>query len=120
MRRYEIRTLLAWLELQSETYPDQLVMGDMNSHYKGGQGAVNMALFTDAGFAMTSQVAQVVEDDGGTLTSNSRAGRDKWIFDYILVRGNIGTAYYSVVNNPVDNDKYPSDHIPVKASVCIR
>ena len=122
VRRHEIRTLLAWLEKQSRNYSYQIVLGDMNSHYKGtGQGAVNMKLFTDGGLQMTSQTATVASDVGGTLAINGRVLRERWIFDYILTKGNFGTATYTVVDNPVDeNGTYPSDHLPVLAKVCCK
>ena len=118
VRRYEIRTLLAWLEAQAATYPDQIVMGDMNSHYKGtAQGSVNMALFTTAGYLRTSDTAEIQGDVGGTLAINNRTVRERYIFDYVLVKGQLGTAHYTVVDNPVDNGNYPSDHIPVMAKL---
>ena len=125
LRRYEISALLAWLETQRATYPYQIVMGDMNSHYKGsGQGAVNMALYTDDGFERTNSaaVASVRGDVGGTLAENGRTTRPQWIFDYILTKGNIKTAYYTVVDNKIDNGgtTYPSDHVPILAKVCLR
>ena len=123
LRRYEIRALLAWLETQRGAYPDQIVMGDMNSHYKGGQGKVNMDLFEDDGFKRTnsSAVAAVRDDIGGTIVKTQRSVREEWIFDYILVKGHIDTAYYTVVDNPIDTDgKYPSDHVPVLAKVYLR
>ena len=136
VRRYEIRTLLAWLETQEATYPYQIVMGDMNSHYKTGQGKVNMELFTDAeagaGFDRTNSaaVASVRGDIGGTFVNNlkendiliaRRKVRTQWIYDYILTKGNIKTAYYTVVDNPIDtNGTYPSDHIPILAKIYLR
>ena len=120
LRRYEIRALLAWLETQRAAYPDQIVMGDMNSHYKGGQGKVNMELFTDDGFDLTCTEANVKGDVGGTL-ANSRTTRPEWIFDYIMTRGNLDPAYYTVVDNPIDTDgKYPSDHVPVLSKIYLR
>ena len=123
LRRYEIRALLAWLETQRATYPDQIVMGDMNSHYKTGQGKVNMDLFADAGFERTNSaaVASVRGDVGGTLAENGRTTRPQWIFDYILTKGDIKTAYYTVVPNPIDaGGTYPSDHVPVLAKIYLR
>ena len=123
LRRYEIRALLAWLETQRAAYPDQIVMGDMNSHYKSGNGKVTMTLYTDAGFDRTNSaaVASVRGDIGGTLAESGRTTRPEWIFDYIMTRGNIATAYYTVVDNPIDaNGKYPSDHVPVLAKVYLR
>ena len=119
VRRYEINTLLAWLQTKAAAYPNQLVMGDMNSHYKGNkQGSVNMALFTTAGYLRTSDLAATVGDVGGTL-ANSHKERPQYIFDYILVKGNIGTKYYTVVDNPIDGGNYPSDHIPIKATISL-
>ena len=120
LRRYEIRALLAWLETQRAAYPDQIVMGDMNSHYKGGQGKINMALFTDDGFDLTCTEANVKGDVGGTL-ANSRTTRPEWIFDYIMTRGDLDPVYYTVVDNPIDTDgKYPSDHVPVLSKIYLR
>ena len=125
VRRLEIRALIAWLETQLTEYPNQIVMGDMNSHYKGtGQGSVNMGLFTSAGYLRTSDTAEVTDDVGGTLaTGNDRATRPQYIFDYILTKGShLKTAYYTVVNNRIDNNNtsYPSDHIPVLAQLYIQ
>ncbi len=124
VRRYEINTLLAWLKTKAAAYPNQLVMGDMNSHYKGtGQGSVNMGLFTTAGYLRTSDLAAVKGDVGGTLaTGADRSTRPQYIFDYILVKGNIATAYYTVVDNRIDNNNtsYPSDHLPVEAKISLR
>ena len=125
VRRYEIRTLIAWLETQAAEYPNQIVMGDMNSHYKGnGQGSVNMGLFTSAGYLRTSDTAEVTGDVGGTLaTGQNRDTRPQYIFDYVLTKGNhLKTAYYTVVDNRIDNNNtsYPSDHIPVLAQLYIQ
>ena len=126
LRRYEIRALLAWLETQEATYPDQIVMGDMNAHYKiedSTQGHNTMNLFTDGGFDRTNSaaVASVRGDIGGTLAESGRTTRPKWIYDYILVKGNIDTAYYTVVDNPIDaGGTYPSDHVPVLARIYLR
>ena len=121
LRRYEIAALLAWLETQRATYPDQIVMGDMNSHYKGGQGKVNMKLFEDDGFEKTCTDATIKGDVGGTTVRAARSIREEWIFDYILTKGNLDAAYYTVVDNPIDEgDKYPSDHIPVLAKIYLR
>ena len=122
VRRYEIRTLLAWLETQKANYPDQIVLGDMNSHYKGsGQGAVNMRVFTDGGFKMSRTEAKIKGDVGGTLAEQNRTTRPQWIFDYILTKGNVGAAYFTVVNNPIDTGStYPADHIPVLAHLYLK
>ncbi|MBO4283115.1 MAG: endonuclease/exonuclease/phosphatase family protein [Clostridia bacterium] len=126
LRRYEIRALLAWLETQRATYPNQIVMGDMNAHYKiedSTQGHNTMNLFTDGGFDRTNSaaVASVRGDIGGTLAESGRTTRPKWIYDYILTKGNIATAYYTVIDNPIDTDgTYPSDHVPVLAKIYLR
>lgn len=123
LRRYEIRTLLAWLETQ--TYTNVIVLGDMNSHYLTGQGKVNMKIYTDAGFALACQTAAVKGDTGGTFvgwdedTDTNLAKRKQWVFDYIMTKGNIDTTYYTVVDNKIDNGNttYPSDHVPVLARI---
>ena len=122
MRRYQIRVLLAWMAEQAETYPDQIVTGDMNSNYTSVQGGLNMKVFTDGGFSMTFQSAEVTGDVGGTLGVSDRVKREKYVFDYVLVKGNIRTAYYTVIDNKTDKDgaSYPSDHLPVIAKVCLR
>ena len=124
LRRYEISALLAWLETQRATYPNQIVMGDMNSHYKTGQGKVNMELFANDGFerANSAAVASVRGDIGGTTVKSARSIREEWIFDYILTKGNIKTAYYTVVDNKIDNGgtTYPSDHVPILAKIYLR
>ena len=81
-----------------------------------------MALFTDGGFDLTCTEANVKGDVGGTLAENGRTTRPQWIFDYILVKGNIDTAYYTVVDNKIDNGgtTYPSDHVPVLAKIYLR
>ena len=123
LRRYEIAALIAWLQTQSATYPYQVVLGDMNSHYKGGQGKVNMKLFEEGGFERTNSaaVASVRGGIGGTIVRSARTIRQEYIFDYILTKGNIKTAYYTVVPNPIDaGGSYPSDHLPVLAKIYLR
>ena len=124
LRRYEISALLAWLETQRATYPDQIVMGDMNAHYKSGNGKTTMDLYTDGDFERTNSaaVASVRGDIGGTLAESGRTTRPQWIFDYILTKGNIKTAYYTVVDNKIDNGgtTYPSDHVPILAKIYLR
>ena len=123
LRRYEIAALIAWLQTQSATYPYQVVLGDMNSHYKTGQGKVNMKLFEDGGFERTNSaaVASVRGGIGGTIVKSARTIRQEYIFDYILTKGNIKTAYYTVVPNPIDaGGSYPSDHLPILAKIYLR
>ena len=123
LRRYEIAALIAWLQTQSATYPYQVVLGDMNSHYKTGQGKVNMKLFEDDGFERTGSaaVAAVRGGIGGTIVKSARTIRQEFIFDYILTKGNIKTAYYTVVPNPIDaGGTYPSDHLPILAKIYLR
>ena len=130
VRRYQIRGLVAWLERYSGTYPNQIVVGDMNANYNpstpNNGGTRTMQIYFDAGFARTSETALVKGDVGGTLALSERTSRtngsgQSWVFDYILTKGKIATTYYSVVDNPVDTGKkYPSDHIPVTATVCIK
>ncbi len=122
LRRYEIRTLLAWLQTQTATYPNQIVLGDTNAYFRSKNGGkASMDLFSDAGFQRTSATAEVKYDVGGTLVKSSYSTREEYVFDYILTKGNIDTAYYTVIPNPIDVDgRYPSDHIPVLAKIYLR
>ena len=121
VRRYEIRTLLAWLQTQAANYPDQIVMGDMNSHYTSPNGgAESMNLFFNSGYERTSATAEVTHNVGGTNVRAAHSIREDWVFDYILTKGNLDATYYSVVDNPIDEGgKYPSDHIPVLAKMIL-
>ena len=121
LRRYEIRALLAWLDTQRATYPDQIVVGDMNAHYLSGAGKTTMDLYKTGGFAVTRDSAALKGDTGGTLATGDRTTRPEWIFDYVLTKGSIKTAFFTVVDNRIDkNNTYPSDHIPVFAKICLQ
>ena len=121
VRRYEIRTLLAWLETQRATYPNQIVMGDMNAHYLSGTGKTAMDIYRDGGFSITHDTALIKGDVGGTLANSGRTTRPEWVFDYVMTRGNFETVYYTAVDNRIDNGNstYPSDHIPVMATMIL-
>ncbi|MBP5349800.1 MAG: hypothetical protein J6Z13_05570 [Clostridia bacterium] len=118
MRRYEIRTLLAWIEEQNIDCDCTVIVGDMNSAYSGGQGKVNMALFTDAGYEITRDSAKVKGDTGGTL-ANSRTTRQHYVFDYVMTQGSATAMSYTAIDNRIDNGgtTYPSDHLPVMATI---
>ncbi|MBR6052480.1 MAG: hypothetical protein IKP55_01690, partial [Clostridia bacterium] len=118
VRRYEIRTLVAWLETMRATYPNQIVTGDMNAHYLSGTGKSAMDIYKDAGFSITRDTAAIKGDTGGTL-ANSRNTRPEWIFDYILTKGDLSALSYTAIDNKIDNGgtTYPSDHIPVMATI---
>ncbi|MBO4284472.1 MAG: endonuclease/exonuclease/phosphatase family protein [Clostridia bacterium] len=130
VRRYEIRTMLAWLEDQELNLPvNQIVLGDMNLYYKASSpnnpGTQAIQLFLNEGFEWAPDAAAVTGDVGGTLdfihrTSRVDANGKTWAFDNILSRGYIDTEYYSVINNPIDNGNYPSDHIPIMARFCLQ
>ena len=125
VRRYEIKTLLAWLEQRSTIYPDQIVLGDMNAHYNESSsqngGTRTMKLFFDAGYLRTSETAKLKGDTGGTLANDNRSTRAVWTFDYVLTKGNFKTAFYSAINNRNDvGDTYPSDHLPVIAKIALK
>ena len=123
MRRYQISVLMAWLETQKANYPNQIVTGDMNSNYTSVQGGRNMKVFTDSGFAMTLQSAERKPDVDGTITASNRTGREtRYVFDYVLTKGDFKIATYTVVDNKIDHDgeSYPSDHLPVMAKMCFR
>ena len=118
VRRYEIRTLVAWLETMRATYPNQIVTGDMNAHYLSGTGKPAMDIYKDAGFSITRDTAAIKGDTGGTL-ANSRTTRPEWIFDYILTKGDLSALSYTAIDNKIDNGgtTYPSDHLPVMATI---
>ncbi len=118
VRRYEVRTLVAWLETQRATYPNQIVTGDMNAHYLSGTGKPAMDIYKDAGFSITRETAAIKGDTGGTL-ANSRNTRPEWIFDYILTKGDLSALSYTAIDNKIDNGgtTYPSDHLPVMATI---
>ena len=118
MRRYEIRTLLAWIEDQNIACDCTVIVGDMNSAYSGGQGKVNMALFTDAGYEITRDSAKVKGDTYGTL-ANSRTTRQHYVFDYVLTKGDVSAMSYTAIDNPTDKGgtTYPSDHVPVMTTL---
>ena len=123
MRRYQIRVLMEWMAEQAATYPDQIVTGDMNSNYTSVQGGRNMKVFTDSGFAMTLQSAERKPDVDGTITASNRTGREtRYVFDYVLTKGDFKIATYTVVDNKIDHDgeSYPSDHLPVIAKMCFK
>ena len=117
MRRYEIRTLLAWIEDQNIDCDCTVIVGDMNSAYSGGQGKVNMALFTDAGYEITRDSAKAKGDTGGTL-ANSRTTRQHYVFDYVMAEGSASAMSYTAIDNMIDSagTTYPSDHLPIMAT----
>ena len=118
VRRYEIRTLLAWIEDQNIDCDCTVIVGDMNSAYSGGQGKVNMALFTDAGYEITRDSAKAKGDTGGTL-ANNRTTRQHYVFDYVMTEGSASAMSYTAIDNKIDNGgtTYPSDHVPVMATI---
>ena len=127
VRRYEIRTLLAWIEAQTFDYDCTIIVGDMNAHYLGGDGKLSIQVFKDEGFAVTRDSAKVAEGDvRGTLnyserTSRTNAEGNTYIFDYVLTKGNVETTYFTVVDNKIDNYglSYPSDHLPILSNLTV-
>lgn len=117
MRRYEIRTLLAWIEDENIDCDCTVIVGDMNSAYSGGQGKINMALFTDAGYEITRDSAKAKGDTGGTL-ANSRTTRQHYVFDYVMAEGSASAMSYTAIDNMIDKagTTYPSDHLPIMAT----
>ena len=125
VRRYEIRTLLAWLEIMAKKYPDQIVTGDLNANYNAASpnngGTRTIKLLLDGGFERTSAAAKVTGDVGGTLANDNRRVRAEWVFDYVMTKGTFAVPYYTAVNNNSDVGRsYPSDHLPVMAQICLR
>ena len=124
IRRYQVRALLAWLGSQATTYPDQIVLGDLNANYKPSNpnngGTRTIQLFLDGGFDRAPDVAAVTDDVGGTYI-DWHTTRTPYAFDHFFTTGNVDTAYYTVIDNPIDvNDRYPSDHLPIVARFCLR
>ena len=124
VRRYQVRALLAWLDSQATTYPDQIVLGDLNANYKPSNpnngGTRTIQLFLDGGFDRAPDVAAVTDDVGGTYI-NGHTTRSPYAFDHFFTTGNVDTAYYTVIDNPIAvNDRYPSDHLPIVARFCLR
>ena len=112
LREYEARILRAWLDDQAEQYPNQIVMGDMNAHITG-RGATTLSEYTkNDGLLQARNEALLKSDTGGTLTSSTSYTDRTYVFDHILFR-NMKAIEYSVIDNTVDNGKYPSDHLPV-------
>ena len=127
VRKYEVRLLLAWIEAQTFNYDCIVVFGDMNAHYLeavGGRGRQVIDVYRNEGdFLVTRDSAIIKGDTGGTLdkwnadTSTHRSTREEYIYDYIFTKGNCETVYFTVVDNKIDNGKYPSDHLPVMARI---
>lgn len=132
IRRYEIRLLCAWVA--DQTFDAVVVVGDMNAHYLSGEEKVTVNIFKEeGGFAITRDTAAIKGDTGGTLdgwdpdTETSRGLRKTYIYDYIMTQGNVDTVYFTVVDNKIDvvsKDEidyptYPSDHVPVLATLVV-
>ena len=63
-------------------------------------------------------------DIGGTLNGTGvgdvkRSLRQEHIYDYVFTGEGASVAYYSVVDQKIDNSgtSYPSDHLPVMATI---
>ena len=121
VRQYEIRLLFAWIADQSFDYDCIVIVGDMNAHYLSGLGKDVIDVYKNGGYAVTRDTAAVKGDTDGTLADGGRSTRPQWIFDYILTKGNVDTAYYTVVDNRNDkgNTTYPSDHLPIMAVLVV-
>ena len=127
VRQYEIRLMLAWIEAQVFDYDAVVVVGDMNDDYQGsenGRGRRTINEYRNNGFAVARDSASFRGDVGGTLDGTGenevkRSLRNVWIYDYILTKGNASTAYFTVVDNKIDNGgtTYPSDHLPIMATI---
>ena len=123
VRQYEVRLLLAWIAEKNYQCDGVVIFGDMNAHYleaEGGRGRRVIDVYrNEGGFAVARDSAAIKVDTGGTLAAPGRTTRPEWIFDYILTRGNVSALSFTVVDNKIDNDgeSYPSDHLPVKATI---
>ena len=127
VRQYEIRLLLAWVEAQTFDYDAVVILGDMNADYLAS-GAPTIKLFRDGGYAVTRDSAKIKGDIDGTLdgwnpdTQTARGKRKTdYYYDYILTKGYVDTAYYTVVDNKIDNGNtsYPSDHLPILTNLIV-
>ena len=118
VRRYEIRTLLTWIEAQSFDYDGIVIVGDMNAHYLRGNGKTTMDVYVNDGYNVTRDSAPVKGDTGGTL-ANGHTDRPVYTFDYVLTKGGVSALSYTAVNNRIDNDytSYPSDHLPIMSTL---
>ena len=127
VRQYEIRLLLAWIEAQTFDYDSIVIVGDMNCDYSTGYGPETIGIFKDDGFSDARETAPIKGDIGGTLdgwnpdTQTARGKRKTDNYDYILTKGYVDTAYYTVVDNMIDNGgtSYPSDHLPILTNLIV-
>ena len=118
VRVKQIDVLTALIKKVNDDDLPVIVLGDLNTTQNVGGGAILDFIGDNPTFGMTSKVAKVKEDTGGTLVNYFKY-RDKNDFDYIFVSTDtIYTRYYTVVNN-IKNGKYPSDHLPVLAKIDI-
>ena len=123
VRQYEVRLMLAWIADQTFDYDGIVIVGDMNAHYleaEGGRGRRVIDVYrNEGGFAVARDSAAIKGDIDGTLATTGRTTRPEWIYDYILTRGNVSALSFTVVDNKIDNagTTYPSDHLPVKATI---
>ena len=122
LRRYEIRLLLAWLKAQVFEYDAVVIVGDVNEHYPSSKGRATTDLFRESGFGVARDVAAIKGDVGSTLTRSGRTERDNYVFDLILLRGNVEATYYTAVDNKTDKlgTSYPSDHVPILTEIRFR
>ncbi|MBP5610262.1 MAG: endonuclease/exonuclease/phosphatase family protein, partial [Clostridia bacterium] len=123
VRQYEVRLMLAWIAEQTFDYDGVVIVGDMNAHYleaEDGRGRRVIDVFrNEGGYSIARDSAAIKGDTAGTLATTGRTTRPEWIYDYILTKGDLSTLSFTVVDNKIDNDgsSYPSDHVPVKATI---
>lgn len=123
VRQYEVRLLLAWIAEKNYECDGIVIFGDMNAHYleaEGGRGRRVIDVYrNEGGFAVARDSAAIKGDTGGTLATTGRTTRPEWIYDYVLTRGNVSALSFTVVDNKIDSGgtTYPSDHLPVKATI---
>ena len=125
VRRYEIRLMLAWIADQTG-YDAVVIVGDMNDDYQGregGRGRTTIETYLNAGYKTARDYAAVRGDVGGTLNGTGandvkRSLRQEYIYDYVFTGEGASVAYYSVVDQKIDNSgtSYPSDHLPIMAT----
>ena len=123
VREYEVRLLLAWIAEKNYQCDGIVIVGDMNAHYLEAAGGLGRRVIdvyrNEGGYAVARDSAAIKGDTAGTLATTGRTTRPQWIYDYILTKGNLSALSFTVVDNKNDNDgsSYPSDHVPVKATI---
>ena len=113
----QINVLTELIEKVNKDNLPVIVLGDFNTTPTTSGSAILEFMEDNPNLGMTSKVAKVKADTGGTLVNGFKDRDNRYVFDYIFASTDtVYTKYYTVVNN-ITNGKYPSDHLPVLAKV---